>query len=282
MYKFQNTISKEIIFSGIGLHSGEPVKIKLKPAKENSGIKFFYKKEKIEANWKNAEISQLCTKIKNKKYNISTIEHLMSALSATGVTNLDIETTAKEIPILDGSSKDFFEKIEEVGTNHQIANQKTVKIKKKILYKSNNRFIQIEPINSNNLIIDYTIDYNDKFIRKQNLVYTHNIDNYKKIYLARTFCLHRDLEKIFSIGLGKGGSLDNAIVVSDNRILNQGGLRYDNEFVKHKILDCIGDLYLAQHQICGKVTVYGGGHEMNLMLLEEIFKNNKNYELQSS
>jgi len=128
------------------------------------------------------------------------------------------------------------------------------------------------------LIIDFTIDYNDQFIRKQKLVYTHSLSNFRDIYLARTFCLQKDLEKIFSLGLGKGGSLDNAIIVSEKKILNQGGLRYPNEFVKHKILDCIGDLYLAENQIWGKVETYGGGHELNLLLLREVFKNKENYE----
>ena len=279
MFKKQITIKKAITFKGIGLHSGEPVSLKLSPEKKNTGIIFYRKNKKIKASWKNAEVSQLCTKIKNKNITISTIEHLMSAFSSLGITNLKIEISGSEIPILDGSAKIFLDEILKVGTLEQEANQKFIKIKKKVLYKDKEKFICIKPIKEKKLIIDFTIDYNDQFIRKQKLVYTHSPDNFRDIYLARTFCLQKDLEKIFSLGLGKGGSLDNAIIVSEKKILNQGGLRYPNEFVKHKILDCIGDLYLAENQIWGKVETYGGGHELNLLLLREVFKNKENYEL---
>lgn len=278
MFKKQITIKKAITFKGIGLHSGEPVSLKLSPEKKNTGINFYKKNKKIKASWKNAEVSQLCTKIKNKNITISTIEHLMSTLSSLGITNLKIEISGSEIPILDGSAKIFLDEILKVGTLEQDANQKFIKIKKKVLYEDKEKFICIKPIKEKKLIIDFTIDYNDQFIKKQKLVYTHSPDNFRDIYLARTFCLQKDLEKIFSLGLGKGGSLDNAIIVSENKILNQGGLRYPNEFVKHKILDCIGDLYLAENQIWGKVETYGGGHELNLLLLREVFKNKENYE----
>ncbi len=278
MFKKQITIKKAITFKGIGLHSGEPVSLKLSPEKKNTGIIFYKKNKKIKASWKNAEVSQLCTKIKNKNITISTIEHLMSTFSSLGITNLKIKISGSEIPILDGSAKIFLDEILKVGTLEQDANQKFIKIKKKVLYKDKEKFICIKPIKEKKLIIDFTIDYNDQFIRKQKLVYTHSPDNFRDIYLARTFCLQNDLEKIFSLGLGKGGSLDNAIIVSEKKILNQGGLRYPNEFVKHKILDCIGDLYLAENQIWGKVETYGGGHELNLLLLREVFKNKENYE----
>jgi len=278
VFKNQITIKKAITFKGIGLHSGEPVSLKLSPEKKNTGIVFYKKNKKIKASWKNAEVSQLCTKIKNKNITISTIEHLMSALSSLGITNLKIEISGSEIPILDGSAKIFLDEILKVGTLEQDANQKFIKIKKKVLYEDKEKFICINPIKEKKLIIDFTIDYNDQYIKKQKLVYTHSPDNFRDIYLARTFCLQKDLEKIFSLGLGKGGSLDNAIIVSENKILNQGGLRYPNEFVKHKILDCIGDLYLAENQIWGKVETYGGGHELNLLLLREVFKNKENYE----
>tara|TARA_X000000950_G_scaffold11129_1_gene12115 strand:- start:25865 stop:26707 length:843 start_codon:yes stop_codon:yes gene_type:complete len=278
VFKKQITIKKAITFKGIGLHSGEPVSLKLSPEKKNTGIIFYKKNKKIKASWKNAEVSQLCTKIKNKNITISTIEHLMSTFSSLGITNLKIKISGSEIPILDGSAKIFLDEILKVGTLEQDANQKFIKIKKKVLYKDKEKFICIKPIKEKKLIIDFTIDYNDQFIRKQKLVYTHSPDNFRDIYLARTFCLQNDLEKIFSLGLGKGGSLDNAIIVSEKKILNQGGLRYPNEFVKHKILDCIGDLYLAENQIWGKVETYGGGHELNLLLLREVFKNKENYE----
>ena len=278
MFINQQTVINSISFSGIGLHSGKSVEIKILPEKVNSGINFIFGKEIIKASWKNAQISQLCTKIKKKNVYISTIEHLMSALSATGITNASIQTTSEEIPILDGSAKDFVEKILDVGLVNQKIPQKIIQIKKKINYKTIDKYIEISP-NKKKLTIDYSIDYKDDFIKKQSLYYEHDLDNFKNIYLARTFCLHRDLEKIFAMGLAKGGTLDNAIVVSGNKILNQGGLRYKDEFVKHKILDCIGDLYLAEYQIYGNIVTHGGGHELNLMLLKEVFKNKSNYEI---
>lgn len=279
MFSNQHTISKKIVFSGVGLHSGNTVNIILIPEKKDSGINFIFKNNQIKASWKNAEISQLCTKIKKKDIRLSTIEHLMSALSGLGITNLSIQISSDEVPILDGSAKEFYEKILEIGLVNQKVPQKIINIKKKIMYKENGKFIQIEPNNHKKLIVDCTIDFKDEFVKKQHFKYEHSFENYKDIYKARTFCFHKDLEKIFAMGLAKGGSLDNAIVVSGNKILNQGGLRYKNEFVKHKILDCIGDLYLAEFQIYGNVKSFGGGHELNLMLLKEIFRSKDNFEL---
>ena len=279
MFSNQHTISKKIVFSGVGLHSGNTVNIILIPEKKDSGINFIFKNNQIKASWKNAEISQLCTKIKKKDIQLSTIEHLMSALSGLGITNLSIQISSDEVPILDGSAKEFYEKIIEIGLVNQKVPQKIINIKKKIIYKENGKFIQIEPNNNKKLIVDCTIDFKDEFVKTQHFKYEHSFENYKNIYKARTFCFHKDLEKIFAMGLAKGGSLDNAIVVSGNKILNQGGLRYKNEFVKHKILDCIGDLYLAEFQIYGNLKSFGGGHELNLMLLKEIFRSKDNFEL---
>lgn len=279
MISVQKTILKQINFSGIGLHSGHKVSIRLLPAPIDSGVSFIYQRQNIKALWNNAVVSQLCTKLKKKNFFLSTIEHLMSSLSGLGITNVFIETNSSEIPILDGSAKDFVDQFLAVGLKDQKKKQKIIKVKKKISYTDNNKFIEIEPINNNKLIVDYTIDYKDDFIKKQRFIYEHCLENYMQIYKARTFCLHKDLEKIFSLGLAKGGSLENAIVVSGNRILNQGGLRYNDEFVRHKILDCIGDLYLAGYQILGKLKTFGGGHEINLMILKELFKSKENYEI---
>ena len=279
MFDNQKTIKDKVSFSGIGLHTGEPVEIALNPDKVNSGINFIYKNKKIKATWKNAQVSQLCTKIKDKDIYISTIEHLLSALSGLGITNLLIKTSSEEIPILDGSAKEYIEKILNIGVIDQSVNQKILKIKKKIIYRDVEKFIEIKPIKFKKFKINYTIDYNDNYIKRQKLSYEHNFENYKKIYMARTFCFQKDLEKIFSMGLAKGGNLDNAIVISDNKILNQGGLRYENEFVKHKILDCVGDLYLCGYPIWGELTTFGGGHELNLKLLREIFRYKNNFEL---
>lgn len=279
MFSNQKTILKEVSFSGIGLHSGEPVNITLLPDDIDTGINFFYKKKKIKASWKNAEISQLCTKIKKDNVYLSTIEHLMSALCGLGVTNLLIKISSGEVPILDGSAKDFVNNILKIGFKEQKKKRKFIKLKKTITFEDKKKFIKIVPTNENKFIIDYTIDYKDELIKKQQFLYNHSYEDYKKIYLARTFCLQQDLEKIFAMGLAKGGSLENAIVVSGNKILNQGGLRYKDEFVRHKVLDCIGDLYLSEHQILGEVTTSGGGHELNLMLLKKIFEDKDNFDV---
>ena len=279
MYKSQNTLSKIVDFTGIGLHSGEKVKISLIPTATDTGINFKINNTLILASWKNAVVSQLCTRLKFGENAISTIEHLMAAISGLGITNLIIKINSNEVPILDGSSKEFVDEIRNAGIIEQKKKQKILKILRKVEYKDQEKFIRISPSKKNNLSIDYTIDYKDQFIKKQNLKYTHSEENFLKIYKSRTFCLHNDLERIFSMGLAKGGSLDNAIVVSGNKILNQGGLRYNNEFVRHKTLDCIGDLYLAGYQIWGDLVTYQGGHELNLRLLREILADKKNYKI---
>lgn len=279
MNKNQNTLLKSVVFTGVGLHSGEKSKVVLTPAEVDTGIIFKLNNNLIKASWKNAIVSQLCTKIKKKNVAISTIEHLMAAISGLGITNLLIKITSNEIPILDGSSKEFVDKIKSVGVVKQKKLQKVIKILRKVEYKDKEKYIRILPSTNNHLNIDFTIDYKDNFIKKQNLKYIHNEINFLKIYMSRTFCLHKDLQMIFALGLAKGGSLENAIVVSENKILNQGGLRYPDEFVRHKILDCIGDLYLAGFQIWGDLITYQGGHELNLMLLREILSNKKNYEI---
>ncbi len=279
MFSNQKTILKEVSFSGIGLHSGKPVNIILSPDDIDTGINFFYKKKKIKASWKNAVISQLCTKIKKDNVYLSTIEHLMSALCGLGVTNLLIKISSGEVPILDGSAKDFVNNILKIGFKEQKKKRKFIKLKKTITFEDKKKFIKIIPTNENKFTVDYTIDYKDELIKKQQFFYNHSYEDYKKIYLARTFCLQQDLEKIFAMGLAKGGSLENAIVVSGNKILNQGGLRYKDEFVRHKVLDCIGDLYLSEHQILGEVTTSGGGHELNLMLLKKIFEDKDNFDV---
>lgn len=279
MYKSQNTLSKIIDFTGIGLHSGEKVKISLIPNAIDTGINFKINNTLILASWQNAVVSQLCTRLKFGENAISTIEHLMAAISGLGITNLIIKINSNEVPILDGSSKEFVDEIRNAGIVEQKKKQKILKILRKVEYKDQEKFIRISPSKKKNLSIDYTIDYKDQFIKKQNLKYTHSEENFLKIYKSRTFCLHNDLERIFSMGLAKGGSLDNAIVVSGNKILNQGGLRYNNEFVRHKTLDCIGDLYLAGYQIWGDLVTYQGGHELNLRLLREILADKKNYKI---
>ena len=283
----QKTIKKKLILEGIALHSGTLVRIALLPSNENTGIVFLRtdlkKNAAIKACWENIVPASLCTKIANKDgASVSTIEHLMFSLYALGITNLLIEINGPEIPIMDGSSKIFIDEILTNGLLNQKSAVSHLIIKKTFEVGDKDRFIRYEPTNINSLEIDYTLEYKDQFIKKQNFRSTSVRKNILDIAHTRTFCHQEDLEKIFAMGLAKGGSLDNAIIISGNKILNQGGLRCKNEFVKHKTLDCLGDLYLSNYFINGKITCNQGGHELTGSLLKKIFKDKKNYTIESS
>jgi len=281
---YQKTLKSKINFKGISLHSGLVSNLIIKPAAPNSGINFIrvdYKgKEKIiPAYIDNSLPAKLCTTISNKHVSISTIEHLMSALSGMGIDNATVEIDSQELPILDGSSKEFVIAIQDTGTAIQGVEKKYIKILKKIIVKDKDKFISIEPTNKNQLEIDYEINFHDRVIKKQSKKIDLEKEGFMQVYDSRTFCLQKDLENIFKMGLAKGGSLENAIVVSEDKVLNQDGLRYKDEFVRHKILDCIGDLYLAGCSIIGKVNCYQGGHDMTRKLLEALKKNKNAWSL---
>jgi len=285
--QYQKTIKKKIILEGIALHSGVLVKIALIPSHENTGIVFLRtdlkKNAVIKACWENIVPASLCTKISNKHgASVSTIEHLMFSFYALGITNLLIEINGAEIPIMDGSSKVFIDEILNNGLLDQKRKLSHLIIKKTFEVGDKNRFIKYEPSKTNSLEIDYTLEYKDQFIKKQNFSSKDVKKNFLDIANTRTFCHQEDLEKIFAMGLAKGGSLDNAIIISGNKILNQGGLRCENEFVKHKTLDCLGDLYLSNYFINGKITCSQGGHELTGNLLKKIFKDKKNYTIEST
>jgi UDP-3-O-[3-hydroxymyristoyl] N-acetylglucosamine deacetylase len=284
---YQKTIKKKLVLEGIALHSGAVVKIALIPSEKNTGITLLRtdleKNSVIKACWENIVPASLCTKISNKYgASVSTIEHLMFSFYALGITNLLIEINGPEIPIMDGSSKIFINEI----LNNGLVNQKSkishLIIKKIFEVGDKDRFIRYEPTQTSSLEIDYTLKYKDQFIQKQNFRSKDIRKNVLDIAHARTFCHQEDLEKIFAMGLAKGGSLDNAIIISGNKILNQGGLRCKNEFVKHKTLDCLGDLYLSNYFINGKITCNQGGHELTGCLLKKIFKDKKNYTIKGS
>ena len=206
----------------------------------------------------------------------------MFSFYALGITNLLIKINGAEIPIMDGSSKIFIDEILNNGLLNQKKKLSHLIIKKTFEVGDKNRFIRYEPSKTSSLEIDYTLEYKDQFIKKQNFRSKDVRKNILDIAHTRTFCHQEDLEKIFAMGLAKGGSLDNAIIISGNKILNQGGLRCKNEFVKHKTLDCLGDLYLSNYFINGKITCNQGGHELTGSLLKKIFKDKKNYTIESS
>ena len=284
--KFQKTIKEPIEFEGIGLHNGIDVKLVIKPGEVNTGIKFKRTdvesdKSIIEANYKNVSSPILCTKIKNSfGISVSTIEHLMAAFYGEGIDNVLVEINAPEVPIMDGSAFDFVTAIRSFGTEEQDSLKKIIKVLKKIELKDKSKFISIEPIDKD-LVIDFDIIYKNPLIRTRRKEFKLSSGNLDPIYNSKTFCLYEDIDQIRSQGLAKGGSLENAIVVKDNKILNDDGLRYRDEFVNHKILDCLGDLMLTGHRIFGHIKCSQGGHQLTNALLKEFLSDKSNWKFES-
>ena len=277
----QKTIQGKLKFEGIGLHNGKKVKMTLIPAPPNSGIKFkrvdLKNNNFINAIYLNVKDPLLCTIIENQhNVRVSTIEHLMGALYGEKIDNLLIEIDSDEVPILDGSAKDFVSKLREVGVKNYDTPKKYIKILKKFEFREKEKFISIEPC-ENNLIIDFEIIYKNLFIGSQRQILDFNKDNLEQIYNSRTFCLYEDVDKIRQMGLAKGGSLDNAVVVQGDKVLNDNGTRHNNEFVMHKILDCLGDLMLSKYNIIGKIKCSQGGHKLTNDFLRELFLDKSNF-----
>ena len=279
----QKTINRDITFKGVGLHSGVNVTMTVKPAKPNSGILFkridLKENNIIVPNIFNVSSAIFCTTISNEDgASVSTIEHLMGALYGLGIDNALVEINNQEVPILDGSAKLFVEEISKVGIKNSDAPIKIVKIKKKIEFIDGNKTISLEP-SKISLDIDFELKYENEVIGTQrNLVKVFESD-LNDIYNSRTFCLYEDIEKLKEMGLAKGGTLDNAIVIKNNKVLNENGLRNEKEFVNHKILDCMGDLYLAGYKIIGKIVCSQGGHKLTNQLLRKVFQNDENFSL---
>ena len=285
-YPWQTTIKKKISTSGIGLHKGDLINITLKPSKPNSGITFIrtdiegdLAKRSILANYKNVSDTNMCTTIKNETdCKISTIEHLMAALSGSGVDNIDIEVNGPEVPIMDGSSKQFVDLIENSGLVKLSKKRKFLKITKKIEIIDGDKKCSLSP--DKNMKFFASIDFSDKVIGKQeasiNLEKFSFKDNVSK---ARTFGFMRDVEALRMSGLGLGGSLDNCVIIDNNEVINAEGLRLENEFVVHKLLDAVGDIYTSGYRIQGEYKGYLCGHHMNNLLLRELFNNEDSFEI---
>ena len=286
MFKFnQHTINDTIKLYGVGLHNGLNANLTVKPAPENFGIKFcgvdIDGDNLIDANFKNVVEPILCTKIKNiKGITVSTVEHLMAAFFGEGVDNALVEIDASEVPILDGSAIEFVEAIRTVGIRRQKELRKFIKVKKKVEILDGEKYISIEP-SENDLIVDFEIIYKNPLIRTRRKQFRLSDGDLTNIYNSRTFCLYEDIDFIKSQGLAKGGSLENAVVVKDNEILNDEGLRNRHEFVYHKILDCLGDLMLSGHRIIGHIKSSQGGHALTNKLLVKFFSDSSNWSMES-
>ena len=280
----QKTINDIITFHGVGLHSGKNATIKILPSEPNTGIIFkrvdlVDGQNQIIPDVYNVSSAILCTKITNEfGASVSTIEHLMGALFGLGIDNALIEIDNEEVPILDGSGLRFVEKILKVGFSISSEPIKVIKINKSVELRDNEKSILIEP-SKINLEIDFEIKYQNKLIGTQRNSFKIYEDDLNDVYSSRTFCLYEDIEKLRSNGLAKGGSLDNAIVVKDNKILNDEQLRNNLEFVNHKILDCMGDLYLSGLKIIGKLVCSQGGHKLTNDLLRKLYSDNSNYSI---
>ena len=278
----QQTISEPVSISGIGLHSGIDVNMQLYPAEADYGIKFIRKDIRdnnvIEAIWSNVSNTKLSTTISNEYgTSVSTIEHLMSALSGLHIDNIKIEIDGPEVPIMDGSSIKFVDLIDQTLIQRLNKRRKILKVKKNIKVENKDSSVELKP--NNQFSIDFEIDFPSKLVSKQSCQLQLVNGNYKTdIASARTFGFEKDVDMLRSNGLALGGSLENAVVVGDSKILNSDGLRFKDEFVRHKILDSIGDLYLAGAPIQGYFFGNKSGHHLNNLLLRALFADQDNYE----
>ena len=282
-YLTQKTVKKSVLFSGVALHSGFNVNLIIKPADPNFGIVFkrtdLNNNNLVYPNFANVTNTSLNTTVENEfGAKVSTIEHLMGALFGLGIDNALIEIDNEEVPILDGSAKEFIEKIILAGIQVSEAPIKIIKINKETTFSDGERFISIKP-STLSLDIDFELKYKNKIIGNQRNKVKVYEDDLTDVYNSRTYCLFEDIELIKKNGLAKGGSLDNAIVVKENEILNSEGLRNQKEFVNHKILDCIGDLYTSGYRMIASISCSQGGHYLTNQLLRKVFQNKDNFSI---
>jgi len=282
-YLTQKTIKNNVSFSGVALHSGLDVNICIKPAEPNFGIVFkrvdLSNNNLVYPNFLNVTNTSLNTTIENEfGVKVATIEHLMGALFGLGIDNALVEIDNEEVPILDGSAKEYIQKIQLTGLKVSEAPIKIIKINNKIEYSDGKRYITIQP-STLSLEIDFELKYKNLVIGNQRKKVKVYEDDLTDVFNSRTFCLYEDIEFIKKNGLAKGGSLENAIVVKDTKILNPEGLRNNKEFVNHKILDCIGDLYTSGYRMIAAITCSQGGHFLTNQLLRKVFQNDKNFSI---
>jgi len=276
----QRTIKKPVEIVGVGLHKGVPVKMILEPLDEDMGIVFYRSDEAVSIPLTPEYVidTKMATVIGKDGVVVSTIEHLLSAIYAYGIDNLRIIVDNDEVPILDGSSSGYCLLLDEVGIQEQSKSKKALVVKKEIEVKVDNKFVKVKP--SNHITYDFSIDFDHPAIGEQNFLFDYSVEEYKEnISRARTFGFLHEVQYLRSIGLAQGGSLDNAIVLDDQKILNPEGLRYDDEFVRHKILDAIGDMSLLGYTMVGEYNAHAGSHHLNHLLTKKLLESPENYEI---
>jgi UDP-3-O-[3-hydroxymyristoyl] N-acetylglucosamine deacetylase len=283
MDSLQKTIISPIKCYGIGVHSGAEVSVSILPAAEGTGIVFkrvdLSENNIIEASYMNVADTRLCTVIANNfGVQVSTIEHIMSAIWACDIDNAIIEIDGPEMAIMDGSAAPFVALIEKAGIKTQRSPRKYIRIEQIIRVEEGDKFIELQP--SDGFIVDYAIEFPHPVIGKQSFVYEKSINSYHfEVSRARTFGFNKEFEQLKQMGLARGGSLANAIGIDDNGVMNPEGLRYPDEFVKHKVLDCIGDLFLAGYRIQGRVLASKAGHALHNQVLRKLFSQKEAFSI---
>ena len=279
---YQNTVKNSITLEGIGLHTGKPSKIRIVPS--NLDQKIIFKRvdlrsnNLIEANFKNVSSAKLCTTLENEHgVKVSTVEHLLAALYISEIDSAVIEINSEEVPIMDGSARDFLQALKKSGLRTLNTKRKYLKLLNKVELFDGQRNINVMPL-ENSLEVDFQLNYQNKLIGEQRNVVNFQKDHLEDIVNSRTFCLFEDIQKIKKAGLAKGGSLENALVVGKEKVMNEGGLRNSKEFVNHKILDLAGDFLLSGYRVNGKVTCYQGGHQLSNMFLRKMLNTSNSFE----
>ena len=282
----QRTLKNVIRATGVGLHTGEKVYLTLRPAPVDSGVIFrridLDVPVEVPAIADNVGDTRLSTSLEKDGVKISTVEHLMSAFAGLGIDNAYVDLTAPEVPIMDGSAGPFVFLLQSAGIQEQSSAKKYIRIKKKLRLEDGDKWAQFQPLDG--FKVSFTIDFDHPVIKNAVQVATVDFSTtsfVKEVSRARTFGFMHDLEALRNAGLARGGSLDNAIVMDNYHILNEDGLRYEDEFVKHKVLDAIGDLYLLGHPLIGEFSAHKSGHELNNRLLRMLIDDESAFEVVS-
>ena len=277
----QRTIKSDIEIVGIGLHKGVPVRMRLEPLPSNSGIIIYRSDTAVTIPLKKEYVvdTKMATVLGKDGVVVSTIEHLLSAIYAYGIDNLRVVLDNDEIPILDGSASGYCMLIEEAGIQEQEEGKKAIKIKKEVVVTTEDgKRVSLKP--SNRIVYDFEIKFNHPAIGQQKFHFDYSIEEYKEsIAKARTFGFLHEVQYLRSIGLALGGSMENAIVLDETKILNPEGLRYEDEFVRHKILDAIGDMALLEYTMIGEYEAVAGSHHLNHLLTKKLYEDKDNYEI---
>lgn len=282
----QRTIAKAVSLTGIGLHSGAKVQVSFRPAPANTGLVYtrvdLNPSVTIKCSADSVRDTQLCTALVNEQgVRISTVEHLTAALSALGIDNLYIDVNAPELPVMDGSAQPFIYLFGSTGIKELSESKKFLRVVRKVRVENEGKWAELTPSESG-LHLDLQIDFNHPAMDKEKQHFAMNFTGEAfahDVSRARTFCFMRDVEFMHSHNLALGGSLENAVVLDDHRVINPEGLRYEDEFVKHKLLDAIGDLYMDGHSILGNFKAYKTGHDLNNRLLRAFLSDSANYQI---